>query len=200
MSNEALRTDVLMRLQHLSQQINELIQQEQYRSSPSMSIPLRPMSYTMIGHPERARPAAAARPAVARQGLNPEAKEFVPQQRMNQAPPQVRFSDILQEGESVYLTVVIGHYEDGYPILTACVALYDGKTFTVNACEEVPQMVGKSSEKPGTLLYEFIRGLKQARKLRHEPKGSVWRHCHVKRDGKHISFTRLAQAFLSSQS
>ena len=177
-----MSSDALMRLPYLSQPIHERIQQEHNRSFPSLSIPLRS------------------------RGLNPEAKEFVPSQPQVRVPPQpqvrvppqpqVRFSDILQQGEIVYLTLAIGQYEDGYPILSICATVYNGHLFTVSSCEDVPHMVGQRSEKPGRLLYAFIRGLKRAGKLQHEPKGSVWRHCHVKRDGKHLSFTRLAQMYL----
>lgn len=172
-----MSTDILMRFKQLTQQMYEIIQQEQFRSSPS--IPLR----------SSARPASSVtRPTLST--LNPEAKEFVPQQAVSH---RVRFSDLLQQGETVYLTVGIGRYEDGYPILSTATSVYDGRTFTIHSCDDVPAMIGQSSDKPGVLLFQFIRGLKRARKLRHTPKVSVWRHCYVKRNGKHISFSRLSQ-------
>lgn len=176
--------DVLMRFRQLTQQMIEIIQQEQFRSSPLMSIPL---------HASMARPASVARPALS--ALNPEAKEFVPQQAVSH---RVRFSDLLQQGETVYLTVGIGRYEDGYPILSTATSVYDGRAFTIHSCDDVPEMIGQSSDKPGGLLFQFIRGLKRARKLRHTPKASVWRHCYVKRNGKHISFSRLSQSYISN--
>jgi hypothetical protein len=187
-----LTPETFLRLHSLYQQINDTIAQAQMHPNPPMSVPLR------TGAKSRLR-----RPAPSTHVFNPNAEEFVPRQASvpaDSAPqrPAVRFSDILQEGETVYLTVGIGRYEDGYPILTAVVTRYENNSFHVTACEEVPAMIGKSSEKPGTLLYEFIRGLKRKGKLQHEIKASVWKHCHVKRNGSHISFSRLANDFTAS--
>lgn len=163
----------LWRLQHLtqqlSQQVTDILRQGQH------SVPLQLHGST----------------------LNPAAQEFVPtvvSPTITPAVPSRRFSDLLHVGETVYLTVGIGRYADGYPILSSAVAHYDGHTFHVTACDDMPSLIGRSSEKPGAILYEFIRGLKRVGKLRHEPKVSVWRHCYVKRNGKHLSFSRLSSS------
>lgn len=132
-------------------------------------------------------------PLHTRPTLNPNAKEFVPA-----AAAAVRLSDFLQEGELVRLSIGTGHYSDGYPMLSVAMCCYTNHTFHVTECVDVPSLVGTSSEKPGTLLYEFIRGLKRAKKLRSNIRVSVWKHCYVKRNGAHISFNRLASDFLSS--
>lgn len=164
----------LWRLQHLtqqlSQQVTDILRQGQH------SVPLQLHGST----------------------LNPEAKEFVP---VACSTPIMynkgvfttkRICDLLHMGETVYITVGIGRYADGYPLLSSVITWYDGRSFRVTACDDMPSLIGRSFEKPGTILYEFIRGLQEAGKLRHTPKMSVWRHCYVKRDGKHISFHRLA--------
>jgi hypothetical protein len=186
-----LTPETFLRLHSLYQQINDTIAQAQMYSNPPMSVPLRTGAKSRLSRPAPSRSTHV---------FNPNAKEFVPQQASVPASqrPVVRFSDILQEGESVYLTVGIGRYEDGYPILTAVVARYENNGFHVTACDEVPSMIGRSSQKPGTLLYEFIRGLKRKGLLRRQIRASVWKHCHVKRNGSHISFSRLANNFTAS--
>ena len=107
-----------------------------------------------------------------------------------------RFSEFLQEGESVRFSISIGRHEDGYPIYTTAFATYKDNRFTVEKCQDVPSLVGKSRERPGTILHEFIRGLKESGLLgvdEYTRVVGIWRHCYVIRNGKHISFGRLTK-------
>lgn len=134
-------------------------------------------------------------PIHTRTTLNPDAKEFIPKTKR-----MATLTDILREGEIICISVRIGYYDDGYPILCVLMARYENGVIHVTDCEDVPSMVGRSAETPGPLLFDFIRELRRAKKLRHNLTPSVWKNCHVKRNGSHISFRRLATEFLSSSS
>lgn len=100
-------------------------------------------------------------------------------------------SDLLQEGEEMSLRIIVGTGEDGYAMYSTCVTRFDGSTLHVISCEDVPEMVKKSSEKPGELLYQFMNKLHQKGKLRRTFSIAPWKLCYVQRDGKWVSLNRL---------
>jgi hypothetical protein len=181
-----LPLETIAHLQYLYREMEQTIQMAQ-RASPSPIVPLQ-----------------AARPTQSIP-LNPEAPEFVSSHvvpsvkmvsqrwsRPSARPDAARFEDFLQEGETVYLSLVVGRHPDNYPVFSAAECTYHGGQFTVHTCVDVPSMVGKTSDKPGVLLYDFIDGLVEAKKLAHKVKVTVWKHTGVKRNGKHISLYNLA--------
>lgn len=100
-------------------------------------------------------------------------------------------SDLLQEGEEVTMRIIIGAEQDGYPQFATATLQYDGTRLTVRACESVPSLVGKTSDKAGALLYQFMDGLFDIGQLRRKFSIAPWKLCFVQRDGQLISLNKL---------
>lgn len=100
-------------------------------------------------------------------------------------------SDLLQEGEEVTMRIIIGAEQDGYPQFATATLQYDGTRLTVRACDSVPSLVGKASDKAGALLYQFMDGLFDIGQLRRKFSIAPWKLCFVQRDGQLISLNKL---------
>lgn len=100
-------------------------------------------------------------------------------------------SDLLQEGEEVTMRIIIGAEQDGYPQFATATLQYDGTRLTVRTCELVPSLVGKTSDKAGALLYQFMDGLYDMGQLRRKFSVAPWKLCFVQRDGQLISLNKL---------
>lgn len=175
-----LSLDTIARLQYLYREIDNTVRLAQQYSHAISLRPAAPMN-----------PSVPMKPTAP---MNPNAPEFVSSTTVTKKH-DVQLEDVLLDGEVVYLTMSIGRHADGYPILTSAVCDYYKGRLTIHACADVPYLIGKSSEKPGALLYQFIRGLRRTGLLKKEVMPAVWKHCYVKRDGKHISLYRLANRF-----
>lgn len=118
-------------------------------------------------------------------------KEQKPKKSKEQYLPLI---SLLLEGEEVILRVNTGkRYEDGYPQFTTATTRYEKGVFTVTACESVPSLIGQSSDKPGTLLYQFVRELLRAKIIFRSFNIAPWKLCFVKRNGQHQSLYQLYQ-------
>jgi hypothetical protein len=100
-------------------------------------------------------------------------------------------SDVLQEGEDVWMRIIVGSEPDGYVKCSQARLQFDGSRLVVNECADVPSMVGKTSDKAGALLYEFMNGLLNAGLLRRTFRTAPWKLCFVKRDGVFVSLNKL---------
>jgi hypothetical protein len=92
-------------------------------------------------------------------------------------------SDLLQPNETVTLQVIVNKGDDGSLEYSTVNTTFDGTTLFVTECADVDTMVGKSSTKPGELLYQFIDALLEKGVLKRKFSVAPWKLCYVVRDG-----------------
>lgn len=92
-------------------------------------------------------------------------------------------SDLLQPNETVTLQVIVNKGDDGSLEYSTVNTTFDGTTLLVTECIDVDTMVGKSSTKPGELLYQFIDALLEKGVLKRKFSVAPWKLCYVVRDG-----------------
>ncbi len=110
-------------------------------------------------------------------------REQRPTQNKTDKSNTILLSSLLNNNEEVVLRVIVGKDTEGNHIYTSATAVFDGTNLTVTKCELVPSFVNTSSSKPGTLLYQFIDGLKDNGHLKRKFSVAPWKLCSVTRDG-----------------
>jgi hypothetical protein len=110
--------------------------------------------------------------------------------KSEQGPP-ISLSALLKDDEKVTCNIGISRDPSGVFIYTTCVASFTGGLLKVIECQKVSGLIGKTFEKPGELLYEFMRELKNEGHINTMFKIAPWKLCSVYRDGRALTLEDL---------
>lgn len=95
-------------------------------------------------------------------------------------------SKILKENEEVFIRLKL---KDASESVTKLV--FNGTDLVVNESDINPTLKGARSDKPGTLFYKVVNGLKASGQLENTFMGAPWSYCTVVREGATQSLDTL---------